>query len=172
MGPAIKIGLEAMAAAPDAVIARNVTKMSKAMSRISPSKVENYGKIIKEKSALAKRLKDATKRYQIGRKELSAAKKQLSTLREQVKRGHIPTAEIDLRATDALRMAQSLLEQQAAQVRATSRKLIREKPTKKAPSRVVRRATSGTTRRATTSSGARRATTSRSGATRAGAARR
>jgi len=157
MGPALKVGLQAAARAGDAVLAETATKTLKELSRISPEKVEQYTAAIAKKTDVANKLKDAVQKYRIGQKQLKTAKSTIAKLKKQMAGKVTASEEVDIRATDALRMAQNLLEQQlAAQKKATQVLKSRGKTKTKAVKRVS--ATRAKTTRATTSrSGVRRA---------------
>jgi len=111
-GPALKLGIEAAAAAPDKVLATNATKLLSAVSRVSPTAASDAKALIGEQKKLQIRLKEATRLYQAGKKQLTTARANLERLRDQIKRGQTPQAQIDVRAVDALKMARSLLRDQ------------------------------------------------------------
>ena len=121
MGPALKVGLQAAANASDAVIASSATKTLNELSRINPAKVQAYTDAVSKKTDLTKRLQDAVQKYKVGQKQLKNARGTIAKLKKAAAGKMTASEEVDIRATDALRMAQSLLQQQlSAQAQAAS----------------------------------------------------
>lgn len=114
MGPALKVGLQAASRAGDAVLAETATKTLSELSRISPAAVEDYTTKIANKREMSDKLKDAVKKYRLGQQQLKTAKGTIQKLKKQLSGKVTASEEVDIRATDALRMAQNLLEQQLA----------------------------------------------------------